>query len=510
MALPSIQKAASSALLILQSTKFFYGIVVLLVIQAIWIALTARYPMAFDEDFHFGIIKIYSHQWSPFITSTPPDSGAYGDLIRNTSLLYHYLMSFPYRLVALFTNQEMIQIIVLRFLNIAMFAGGLFVFRSVFSRLRFSPAVTNFSLLMIVLIPVVPFLAGQINYDNLMFLLVPLITLVALRVGRAIKTTGSLPLVDTTALLSISMLTSLVKYAFLPVFLAVLLYPVVLIVQHKNTRSLFKRTWSSFTSSSLPLKIVLIACLVITSGLFIERYGVNVVQYGDFQPDCDKIESLDHCSQYGPYERNREIAASIKNDDSIPYDPAPLLFIPEWIGGMMHRLYFAINYDYYNYYELPIPMITAYIVGSFGLILCCVFWRRLFKNRELLLIFGVTVVYAGAVFYVNLSGFIHLRQMLAINGRYLILVLPFAFALMGAAYGILIRKFAADRQVVTYKAGLAVLVLLLTLQGGGILTFAVRSDTNWYWDNSFSQTLGNGLKNISQPFIFGADHKEQA
>ncbi|HEU4715349.1 MAG TPA: hypothetical protein VFS14_00780 [Candidatus Saccharimonadales bacterium] len=510
MALPSIKKAASSALLVLRSTKFFYGVVALLVIQAIWMTLTARYPMAFDEDFHFGIIQIYSHQWSPFITNNPPDSGAYGDLVRNTSLLYHYLMSFPYRLIALFTQQEMVQVVALRFLNIAMFAGGLFVFRAVFSRLRFSPIVTNFSLLMIVLIPVVPFLAGQINYDNLMFLLVPLITLIALRVGRAISSTGKLPLVDTTALLSLCMLTSLVKYAFLPVFLAVLLYPAILIIRHKNTGSIFKRTWSAFITSTLPLKLTLVGCLVITSGLFIERYGVNVVQYGDFQPDCDQVESIEHCSQYGPFERNRQIAATVKNDDSIPYDPAPILFVPEWIGGMMHRLYFAINYDYFNYYGLPVPILTAYIVGGVGFILCCFFFRRLFKNRELYLILAVAVVYTGAVFYVNLSGFMHLRQMLAINGRYLILILPFAFALMAAAYGLLIRKFIASKQAALYKAGLAVVVLLLTLQGGGILTFAVRSDPNWYWDNSFSQALGNGLKNISKPFIIGADHKERA
>lgn len=510
MALPSIKKVASSVLLILKSTKFFYGVVALLVLQAAWMALTARYPMAFDENFHFGIIQIYSHQWSPFITSTPPDSGAYGDLIRNTSYLYHYLMSFPYRIISLFTQQEMVQIIALRFLNIAMFAGGLFVFRSVFSRLRFSAAATNFSLLMIVLIPVVPFLAGQINYDNLMFLLVPLITLIALRVGRGIKTKGSLPLGDTTALLALSMLTSLVKYAFLPVFLAVLLYPVVLIIRHKNTRAIFKRTWSTFTAHTLPIKLVLVGCLVITSGLFIERYGVNVVQYGDFQPDCNQIENLEHCSQYGPFERNRQIAASVKNDDTIPYDPAPALFVPEWVGGMMHRLYFAINYDYYNYYGLPVPMITAYVAGGIGLILCCIFWRRLFKNSELYLILAVAVVYTGAVFYVNLSGFIHLRQMLAINGRYLILILPFIFVLMAAAYGLLIRKFATAKRAMIYKAGLATVVLLLTLQGGGILTFAVRSDPNWYWDNSFSQALGNGLKNISKPFIIGADHKERA
>jgi hypothetical protein len=502
----SMKKAIPRILSILQSKRFFYVIVGLLAIQAAWIALTARYPMAFDENFHFGLIKIYAHQWGPFFTHTPPNSAAYGDLVRNPSYLYHYLMSFPYRLVALFTSQETIQIIILRFLNIGMFVGGLFMFRTLLTRMRFSPGIANLSLLMVVLIPVVPFLAGQINYDNLLFLLVPTVTLIALNCSNALTASSKLPAISITTLLVACMLSSLVKYAFLPIFVGIFLYFSVMIAINKKRHVIFKRTWLSFVSLSTSLKIVLVIALLISGGLFIERYGLNIVKYGNIQPDCAKIESVDQCLQYGPWARNHIIAANnAAAAGEVPLDPNQLLFLPAWVGGMMHRLYFAINYDFVNYYELPLPIMTAYVIGITGFVLCCVFYRTLFRNnRQLFLLISVAAMYVAGLLYVNYSDYLHFRTMLAINGRYLILILPFFFALIAAAYDILFHKIGPIRRVIPYKLGLTAVVLLLTLQGGGVLTYAVRSDADWYWPDSMATSLGLGLKNVATPFIIGA------
>jgi hypothetical protein len=60
---------------VLSSRRFFLVIIGIFVVEAAWFALTAQYPMAFDENYHFGIIQIYSHQWLPFITKVPPGSG---------------------------------------------------------------------------------------------------------------------------------------------------------------------------------------------------------------------------------------------------------------------------------------------------------------------------------------------------------------------------------------------------------------------------------------------------
>jgi hypothetical protein len=503
MSTTTLKKTATIAFSILSSKKFFYGIVGLLVLQAIWTALTARYPMAFDENFHWGIIKIYSHQWGPFITSTPPDSGAYGELVRTPSYLYHYLMSFPYRLIASITNQETVQIIFLRFINIGLFATGLFVFRKVLLRLRFSAAVAHLSLLLLILVPVVPFLAGQINYDNLLFILTPAIALAALQCRQEILQKGRLPAPAFVSFLALGMLGSLVKYAFLPIFLAAILYVAVVVVRQKNIGILVKKTWSAFATSKPLLKVAMLVLLAVSFGLFAERYGGNIIHYQSLDPDCAKVESIDHCKEYGPWARNYLLTTG-----AIPSGTDPTPFAIGWVIGIVHRLYFAINYDYINYYELPLPVAAAYAFGLVGAGLTIIYWRRLLKaNPRLLLIALITVIYVASLVYVNYSDYLKYDAFLAINGRYLIPILPFIFAVMAAAYGMVVRKKAFAKRGVQIKFGLVALLLLFTLQGGGILTYAVRSDPNWYWQNPLAKTLGQGLKDIASPFIIGSGSK---
>lgn len=499
------------ALAILRSKKFFLVVVGLLVIQAAWLALTARYPMAFDENFHFGIIKLYAHQWSPFFLSTPPNSAAYGDLVRNPSYLYQYLMSFPFRFITLFIHNETAQIIILRFLNIGLFAAGLFAFRRLLLRLRVTPAITHVSLLMLVIIPVVPFLAGQINYDNLLFLLIPIVTLLTVTCAQTLLQSGHLPAKTFMSLLVLCMLSSLVKYAFLPIFLALMLYLIALIIYRKLHKTIIKSSVHSFHSLTTTTKVVLIVSLVIAGGLFLERYGINIAKYHSLQPDCAKIETLDQCLQYGPWARNYTIKATNEAAGGmVPLDPAPNLFLPDWVAGMIHRLYFAINYDYINYYGLPVPIALAAVVGAIGIILFIIFCRSIFRtNPHLLLIALIMVVYVLSLLYVNFTDYLKFKTLLAINGRYLILVLPFLFAFLAMAYSAFINRIAR-RRAATYKVGLVVVVLLLSLQGGGVLTYIIRSDKGWYWPNQTVTNVNTSVKKAISPLIFGADHRTRA
>lgn len=496
---------------VLRSRKFFLIVVALLVLQAAWLALTARYPMAFDENFHFGIIKLYAHQWSPFFATAPPNSAAYGDLVRNPSYLYQYLMSFPYRFIALFIHNETAQIIILRFLNIGLFVAGLYAFRKVLLRLHVTPAITHISLLMLVLIPVVPFLAGQINYDNLLFLLIPIVTLLTLSCARSLVKTGHLPAKTFIALLVVCMLSSLVKYAFLPIFLALMAYLVALIIYRKLHKTVLKHSIHSFRSLTTTTKILLIVSLVVAGGLFLERYGVNIVKYHSLQPDCAKIETLDQCLQYGPWARNYTIKANNEAAGGmVPLDPAPKFFLASWVVGMVHRLYFAINYDYINYYGLPVPIALAAVLGTIGVILFIIFCHTLFRtNRQLLLIALITVVYTLSLLYVNYTDYLKFKTMLAINGRYLILVLPFMFAFLAMAYSTFISRMARKRAD-AYKVGLVVVTLLLTLQGGGVLTYIIRSDASWYWPNQTVKTVNTSVKRAVSPLIIGAQHRTRA
>ena len=109
------------AVKLLGSAGFFIFVLALFIIQSGWLAISSTFPQAYDEVYHFGIIRFYSHQWLPFVSHQPASTYAYGELIRDPAYLYHYLMSFPYRFIVLLTSNEHVAIVGLRFINIAIY-----------------------------------------------------------------------------------------------------------------------------------------------------------------------------------------------------------------------------------------------------------------------------------------------------------------------------------------------------------------------------------------------------
>ncbi|HEX7964013.1 MAG TPA: hypothetical protein VF466_05515, partial [Candidatus Saccharimonadales bacterium] len=207
-----MQRITRRTAAVLSSRRFGIAVLMFFVLEAVWIACSALYPMAFDEEFHFGLIKIYSQHWLPFFSSQPHGLGQFGPFVSDPSYLYHYLMSFPYRLLHVFTHSQTALVIVLRFMNIAFFSTGLLLFYRLLRRVGTSRLLANTALALFVLIPIVPLLAGQINYDNLLF---PLVAWTCLLVADAYGDIRKqrLNLKTLTVLVSLLMLSSLVKYA---------------------------------------------------------------------------------------------------------------------------------------------------------------------------------------------------------------------------------------------------------------------------------------------------------
>lgn len=498
-----MNKFFSSVYKVLKSKKFFYIVIGLLILQAAWFALTIRYPMAFDENYHFGVIQLFSHQWTPFISSMPAGSGSLGDVTRYDSYLFHYLMSFPYRLISIFVHQEVAQIIILRFINIGLFVGGLFLYRNLFRRFKVSNGLINFSLFMLVLIPVAPFLAATINYDNLIFLLIPLVVGLALTCRDQIINKKTIPAISFLSLLIIGGLSSLVKYAFLPIFVAVILYLTIIFFRTANKTRLMHSLVTSFKSLKLASQIVLLAGLALSTGLLVERYGVNIVEYHNIQPDCAQVQTVEHCSQFGPWQRNLLIEIEIAETNPDPY-PTKLNYPPMWASVMMTHLYFAINYNYDDSPPLPIPIYVASLIGALGLILCIVFWKSIIRiDRRLILLATVVILYTAAVFYTNFTGYLHYRTAQAMNGRYLLIIFPMLFIWLGLAYKLLINKFSRLRSQIVVTI-LVVAVTILMLQGGGALTHLLSSQPDWYWQNQTLIDFNIGLKKAVSLFIIGS------
>jgi hypothetical protein len=483
---------------LISSKKFFYIVVAVLVIGAGWIALTASYPMAFDEGFHVSIIKIYASQWSPILTTSLPSYAQYGGLVHDPSYLYHYLMSFPFRFISVFTGNDIFQVIFMRFINIAMFAGGLFAFRTLLTRIGISSGLTHFSLLMLVLIPVTPFLAATVNYDNLVFLMVPITLSLAYSCVTSITQKAKLSAKSLALLISVGALSSLVKYAFLPIFVAIVLYVAVVWIWNKKRSAITTSVWLSFRQLTLSVKVSLILIVALASGLFLQRYAVNLVQYHSINPDCSKVQTVKDCLTYGPWARNYKLQkAAVDNDASI--------VVLDQIRFPL-RLYFAINYDFKEYAPMPLPIIMAYSVGGVGIILIIIFRRAVFGfNRHIWLFLAASGLYIASLLFVNFTEYLKFDALVAVNGRYLLPLLPFFFILIGLAYRQLIMKFWTHK-VVAIKSSLAVIAILVALQGGGALTYLIHSEPSWYVPDDPLTGFNVQAQKIATALVIGA-HK---
>jgi hypothetical protein len=481
------------------SNKFFCGILAFLVATSFWVAISSLYPMAFDENFHLGIIKIYAEVWNPFAITQTPEAAEFGSLTTDPSYLFHYLMSFPYRLLAAITSSETAIVIVLRILNIALFVAGVVVYRKVFLRAKISPAIINAVMAIFVLIPVVPLLAGQINYDNLLMLIVAVVFWLTLRIREDLRTNEKIPTAFMLGLLIVLLFASVVKYAFLPIAAGVvfyLCYEIYRVLRHD--KEVPNQAWRDFRQFSWALKAVLVGLLGVGIVLFSQRYVVNIIRYHEPVPDCAAVLTVEECNKYSVWRRDNAYALhkeGLEIRNPVHYTTT------HWAWGMWHRLFFTLagpTNGYATRKQLPIPSYLAIVLAVGGVILAIVYGRVLLRQYPIFGLFiAVGALYVAAVWLQVYQLYEYTARPVAINGRYLIPLLPAFGVIMAVAYARFFSRIGQSK----YKGLFAGVLILLFLQGGGPVTYIVRAEPNWYWPNSFIQDANQHLQKILKSVI---------
>lgn len=484
---------------VIASNKFFYGVLAFLVLSSSWVAISSLYPMAFDENFHLGIIKLYAELWNPFAITQTPEAAEFGSVTTDPSYLFHYLMSFPYRLLAAITSSETVIVIVLRFINIALFTTGVIVYRNVLLKAGLSPAIVHAVLAVFVLIPVVPLLAGQINYDNLLILIVAAVFWLTLRIREGLRTNETIPTAFMLWLLILLLFASVVKYAFLPIAAGVvfyLCYEIFRVLRHG--KEIPAQAWQDFKQFSTQLKLTFVVFLGLGVLLFAQRYVVNIVRYHEPVPDCAAVLTVDECNQYSVWRRDNAYA---QNKDGLEVYGPVRYTTTHWWYGMWHRLFFTLagpTNDYATRQQLPIPSRLAIILVVGGSILAVIYGRTLLRQYPIFVLFIVVgVLYVAALWLQVYQLYVYTARPVAINGRYLIPLLPAFGVMLAAAYSWFFTKVGQTK----IKGAFATVVILLMLQGGGPITYIVRSEPNWYWPNSFMQDANMKLQRILKPVI---------
>ncbi|HWT55458.1 MAG TPA: hypothetical protein VN031_00310 [Candidatus Microsaccharimonas sp.] len=484
------------------SPLFFALILVLYVLQAGWIALTARYPQPFDEQFHVGLIQLHAQQWWPLITSQPPGTAALGAYLRDPSFLYHYLMSFPYRFIELFTHDLTIQVLWLRAINIGLFVGFLMLVRQVLRRFSSaSDGLINLSLFFFTLIPVVPMLGAEVNYDNLFICMVALALWWCLRL-RESKTWNLRIILE---LLLICIFASMVKYAFLPIAMAITGYVIYLGFKRRQLR-----IWSQLRQITRPWLVFYVVLLIVGGGLFTERYAVNIVKYHTPIPECDQVLTIDDCQSYGPWARNYMLA---NMHETLTHHQ--VLFYPyQWLCRMMQEMTFTIssgfNTDgsvtYWQADSLPVIKDISWAVLTIGVGLLVFYGRRLAREPVLRLTLLLAGIYVLVLYVQNYNDYLHTTRVVAVHGRYLVAFVPVLFLAIAQALREFLRSRAV-RRIASTEVKLAVLgvaMLVLITQGGGVETFILRSQARWFWPQSQpAQRINADAQSLLKPLAIG-------
>ena len=477
--------------------------VVILMVSAIssaWIAVSSVYPMAFDEDYHLGLIKIYSHRWLPFFSSQPTNTSQYSAFTREPSYVYHYLMSFPWRIITMLTHNFMVQVITMRLLNVALFLTGLALFRLLLLRSKFSPQVINLALLLFILTPLTPLVAAQINYDNLLFPLLALNLILVIDFSRQLKA-REFSWTRLAIIFSLGLITCLVKYVYLPMFIASGLYIIWLLgVWARRDWPHLKQTIVA-RAHNLSLKrlrlVAVVVMVVLSCGLAFERLGLNVIRYHAPQPDCSQVLTTEQCMAFGPWKRNYDI----KRATQPSADPNPFLFSYSWMRHMAFNLAFTLNgpaSDFSIGNPLPFPNWIILAFSSLGLMLIVASLHRLLKDDVLRVCFLAMLTYLSALWLKNYSEYLELKLPTAIQGRYLLPVLIVAYLAMAVA----ITNLIGNRHIIKLLS--ASMVIGIFLMGGGALTFILRSDDSWYWSNKPIISTNLRVRKALQPIIPGA------
>ena len=479
----------NSIIKFLSSKIFFWVVIALFIMQSLWIAFSIRFPMLFDEFYHFGVIKVFSGHLSPIIVNQPVEYDIYGNLTFGNASIFHYLLSFPFRLISFITQDQTIQIIFLRVINILLAASGLIVFARLFKAIDIKQIYINLSLFFFSLITIVTFVSATISYDNLLFLLTPWFLLLGVRILRSKTISVSYIL----QFIIVGLFASLIKFTFLPIFVAGVLF-VFLVVFKKHGKALPNKLLKSINKITKFKSVLLVSLLIIFGSIFTIRYITPTIKYGSPIPDCGATLSVERCRVGYVYDRDMRLKAT----KAERYAEPPQQYILSWLKSQLTQLDTSAALTPHTWlYGKPMP-VFSFIMSTLAYICSIAILLNLYrikKNINCIFITTMALVLIFTVFIFNILSYYSAHIDLNVQVRYLLSIFPVFMVMSMVALSDLIGH---RRHV---KVLILIAVLLFSTQGGGIIKPIINADSNWYWQNTVIIETNKDLKNILSPLV---------
>jgi hypothetical protein len=303
------------------------------------------------------------------------------------------------------------------------------------------------------------------------------------------------------------LLASLVKYAFIPIFVAIIIWLIIdwRWLRHQHIEKPLREAKTARQYLRLTGYAVL---LIVAVGLFTQRYGVNLARYHTPILECDQVLSIQRCEAYGPWARNYSY---VQQAIHLPLNQV-LTYPFVWIYHTLNELIFTVSgrfndhggVDYPVGHQLIVIEVLAWTIFALGVLSLLRYGRRLARNRSYRLLGLVIVLYIAALGGQNYLDYLHLGYPVAIHGRYLLPILPLIYLLVALAFRSGLHALPLRRVSVPVRklsVSIAVIAVLL-LEGGGFVTYIIRSDDSWSWPQSkVSQDVNDQARNILKPIV---------
>jgi hypothetical protein len=474
---------------------FFWTTVALFTASGWWIAVSVNHDLLFDEGYHMAIIRIYADQWSPFIDQSPAQAWL-GDLSRFGSYLYHYVMAIPLRVLRWGGADLDTQFVVLRMLTVTLVSASLWWFRRALRICGIGRGTSNLAVFLFAALPLTSFVSATINYDNALLLLASVFFAQTARVLTIERVT----VVRLLALVAVGCLACLAKFTFLPVFAVCAVgVGVALLRRRRSTTAAGPASHEFRTRRGRLLMIGTVSLAIAAVVLFAERYLVSLIAYNSPQPDCDAVHADAFCRNYGPWLRNEQL------DDAFPDRPPSVVdaasyTVRAWIPTLV-KTFTTVGWagGYREADPVTASIVAAAVAAVAALALVAI--SRVARSLPLAVLGAAFVVLVLSVITRNYGEYLRLGAVVAVSGRYVLPFVPLVLGVAGLGLGLLLSQ--AGRWGPRAAAGVAVVAVLGTTQGGFALSFLALAEPEWLSPSNPLAFLTPAMQAVARALMIG-------
>lgn len=444
--------------------------------------------MVFDEKAHFSTINYYSLQDYPLFANQDKSIDIEGIVAKNPNIGYYGFFGLILKVIRPLVGSINRQVILLRIIHGILFIIGiLFIVKSL-KIIGLSGSEINISILSFTLLPVTTFMAAHINYDNALF------CLASIYINRCLLAivVENIETRDLLFLVSLGIYTCLVKIIFIPVVIISFLYLLF-----------FSNIHLKISSKTQPLKfykdykfILVVVFFVVTTFLSVARLLSNQLSYGNINPSCATVLGEQRCEKNYFYIREKTLIREKPGVHMMNF----VQYSFYWIKTMINSLYFfagrlgdgiALHPGYPHFLIKASTLI--------GVAAACIFALQYHKskNKKLsIFIIVISLFYVAILFINNFISYKHLGSPQAIQGRYILFILPYMLGLLLW----IMADFIINKKL---KLLLLTLLIIVFTQGGGFVGYITKSDERWYWSNKYIIQLNNGARKVlSRAYVF--------